>query len=124
MFHLAIPSRDLEESIGFYQNLGCSIGRQYHEHAIVDFFGHQLVCHRSMFYEREPKMYPRHFGVVISLEKLQDLWKRWEHAKFVFEPYFIRHKGKREEHHTFFLVDPSGNVIEFKWYANKSAILG
>lgn len=128
MFHLAIPSKNLKESKNFYESLGCSIGRENNTHIIVDFFGCQLVCHLSNIqeqYEIEPKMYPRHFGPVFKSEKeLKDLWKRWEFAKFIFEDYFVRQKDKPEEHHTFFLKDPSNNIIEFKWYKNRSSILG
>jgi len=125
MFHLAIPSRDLKESEEFYNNLGCSVGRKYNTHVILDYFGHQLVCHQSVLWDRDVKMYPRHFGVICNTEKeLKDLWNRWQFAEFVFEEYFVRHEGKQAEHHTFFLKDPSNNIIEFKWYKYPSTILG
>lgn len=125
LFHLAIPSRNLFESTEFYTKLGAHVGRTYDEHVVLEFFGIQLVCHRSSLHDQEPKMYPRHFGVILESEKkIMELWERWQHASFVFEPYFIRNVGKREEHHTFFLVDSSNNIIEFKWYRHRGVIFG
>jgi extradiol dioxygenase family protein len=36
----------------------------------------------------------------------------------------VRFPGTRIEHHTFFLEDPSRNLLEFKHYTYESAILG
>jgi extradiol dioxygenase family protein len=36
----------------------------------------------------------------------------------------VRFPGTRIEHHTFFLEDLSGNLLEFKHYTYESAILG
>jgi extradiol dioxygenase family protein len=35
-----------------------------------------------------------------------------------------RFAGERLEHHTFFLIDPSGNWLEFKHYTHPDAVLG
>lgn len=122
-FHLAIPARDLKESEAFYRNLGIHIGRKYDTHIVMDFHDHQVVLHHSQLYDREVAMYPRHYGLVLnSLAELKSLWNRWQFAEFVFEEYFVRREGEREEHHTFFLKDPSNNLIEFKWYKYRSAI--
>ena len=37
--------------------------------------------------------------------------------KFFVEP-FHRFEGKVEEHESFMLQDPSGNLLEFKYYAD------
>jgi extradiol dioxygenase family protein len=36
----------------------------------------------------------------------------------------VRFPGTRIEHHTFFLQDPSENLLEFKHYTHESAIFG
>jgi extradiol dioxygenase family protein len=36
----------------------------------------------------------------------------------------VRFPGTRIEHHTFFLQDPSQNLLEFKHYTHESAIFG
>lgn len=127
MFHLAIPSNDLVESIQFYEKLGCNIGRHYDTHVVIDFFGHQLVCHLSDKIDSHPRVYPRHFGFVFPVENqffdfLQYI--KVNMPEYVFEHYFARAVGQKEEHHTFFLDDPSNNLIEFKWYRNQASILG
>ncbi len=127
MFHIAVAARDLQASTEYYQMLGCRLGRQYETHTVLNFFGHQLVIHKAKQhgYIKAPKMYPNHYGLVLDkIEDLEDLWKKWQGEPFIFEPYFVRHFGKPEEHHTFFLKDPSNNVIEFKWYKNDEAIFG
>lgn len=123
MFHLAIPCKDLQEAEQFYVNLGAVVGRSYSTHAILRFNECQLVVHLSGKWDREATMYPRHFGVIVNTkQELESLWERWQFAKFVFEELFSRQVGKPEEHMTFFLQDPSNNLIEFKWYKNRSAI--
>jgi uncharacterized protein len=34
------------------------------------------------------------------------------------------YRGEVLEHHTFFLIDPSGNWLEFKHYSHPEAVLG
>src|ERR1700744_4944415 len=111
IFHLAIPCKDVNESIFFYQNLGANLGRKYDHSAILNFYDTQLVIHLSGKWDREPTMYPRHFGVIMkSYDELYELWNRWQFAKFIFEEMFCRYKGEPAEHHTFFLQDPSNNL--------------
>lgn len=123
VFHLAIPCRSVVESKNFYVTLGAVLGREYPTHAVLRFFDSQLVIHQSGLWDKVAKMYPRHFGVVVDTKvQLDILWDRWKYARFLFEEYFVRHQGMPEEHCTFFLKDPTNNIIEFKWYRNKSAI--
>ena len=64
VFHLAIPARDLDEAYDFYvAKLGCKLARRYDDRITLDFFGDQVVCHRSDKVTQKPEMYPRHFGV-------------------------------------------------------------
>jgi extradiol dioxygenase family protein len=68
-------------------------------------------------------MYPRHFGIIVeSKAALEQLWNNIKDEDYVFEELFGRHIGKREEHWTFFLKDPSNNLVEFKWYKHEEAI--
>jgi uncharacterized protein len=119
--HVAIPAVRLADAIFFYERLGATIGRKYDTHVVMDFFGIQLVAHKSMKYEIRAEMYPRHFGVIFDDKKrlleLYSLWKMDPSLKeFFFEDWFMRHEGKPEEHETFFLKDRCNNVIEFKYY--------
>ena len=120
VFHLAIPCRDLEEARRFYvDRLGCQLARQYEDRITLDFFGDQLVCHLSPDeIDATPEMYPRHFGITFldgsAFDTLMEHARR-EGLEFLQEP-FTRFAGRREVHRTFFLVDPSNNVLEFKHY--------
>jgi hypothetical protein len=119
VFHLAIPARDLDEAYDFYvAKLGCKLARRYDDRITLDFFGDQIVCHRSDNIAPKPEMYPRHFGVTFrDRSEYEDLLRLACERKLPFfrEP-FTRFEGMVEEHQTFFLVDPSNNLLEFKWY--------
>jgi len=122
VFHLAIPCKDLDEAYEFYvKGLGCKLARRYEDRITLDFFGDQVVCHKypeKTTPDNELEMYPRHFGItfykknhfdnLIKLAKTRNL-------EFYAEP-FIRFEGTAEEHLTFFLKDPSNNLLEFKYY--------
>ncbi len=130
-FHLAIEVRDLESSREFYGALfGCAEGRSAESWVDFDFFGHQLVCHTSNHFpaaRREQSANPvdghdvpvPHFGVVLSMDTWKSLAARLEAAgvEFVIEPY-IRFVGQPGEQATMFLLDPSGNALEFKAFAS------
>ena len=120
VFHLAIPCACLDTAADFYENkLGCKVARRYDDRITLDFFGDQLVCHLAPDeIDQKPKMYPRHFGLTFrKREEYDSLLKlaRERGLEFFSEP-FTRFEAKKEEHHTFFLVDPSNNLLEFKYY--------
>ena len=122
VFHIAIPCRDLDEAVAFYaEKLGCRVGRRMPDRVTFNFFGDQLVCHLSP--ERidpAPEMYPRHFGVTFRISDDFDALiatARKADAAFFRQP-FVRFEGTEAEHRTFFLQDPSNNLIEFKHYSN------
>ena len=122
-FHLAIPCKDLQETLDYYENkLGCESRRKYEDRVTFDFFGDQLVCHLSPEkVDLEANPYPRHFGVTFS-EK-DDFESFVTHLKVngvdFLHPITTRFEGLPEVHSTFFLKDPSNNVLEFKFYPNK-----
>ena len=120
VFHLAIPCADLDAAWIFYVNqLGCQLARRYDDRITLNFFGDQVVCHLSPDeIDTEARMYPRHFGVTFyNREDYESILTRAKDVdmKFFREP-FIRFEGHREEHRTFFLLDPSNNLLEFKHY--------
>lgn len=119
-FHLAIPVKDLDESYDFYvKQLGCKLARRYDDRITLDFFGDQLVCHLAPEeISREVKLYPRHFGVTFhDKEDFERLFKlcQLREMKILCEPE-RRFVGSVEEHLTMQLVDPSNNILEFKYY--------
>jgi extradiol dioxygenase family protein len=63
-------------------------------------------------------MYPRHFGVTFRdrAEYEELLQRARQHNLPFFKTPFVRFRGERAEHDTFFLIDPSNNLLEFKHY--------
>lgn len=119
VFHLAIPCSDLDAAFDYYvTGLGCKLARRYEDRITLDFFGDQVVCHLSEDYDRDPRMYPRHFGITFrdksEFDALLQL-ARTRELTFFQEP-MTRFKGKIEAHLTFLLRDPSNNLLEFKYY--------
>lgn len=119
VFHLAIPATNLDEAQRFYvTKLGCKLARRYDDRITLDFFGDQVVCHLSDQIDRDPRMYPRHFGVTFKDRREFDAvlhLARERHLPFFQEPT-SRFEGLVEEHLTFMLIDPSNNLLEFKYY--------
>lgn len=128
LFHLAFPTHDVAEAKRFYvDGLGCALGRESSHAVTFGLAGYQLVAHLTTEpLSPQQGIYPRHFGLVFSLK---DSWQRFlEQAQaknlLFYQQPRIRFPGTRIEHRTFFLEDPSHNLLEFKHYTNESAIFG
>lgn len=127
-FHLAIPVNDLDAAHRFYTGLlGAGTGRTSSRWIDLDFFGHQVTLHLVDADEENPATNPvdgdnvpaRHFGIVLDMADWEALADRLENAatEFLISPR-IRFEGQAGEQATLFLVDPSGNAIEFKSFAD------
>jgi hypothetical protein len=107
--------------------LGCPEGRSSDEWIDFDLFGHQIVAHLAP--ARAERLHLNavdghdvpvpHFGVVLTLADWQALADRLTAAgtRFVIEPH-IRFKGEVGEQATMFFLDPAGNALEFKAFAD------
>jgi extradiol dioxygenase family protein len=128
LFHLAFPVHNLEETKRFYvEGLGCTLGRESSSAVTLELGGHQLVAQLTAeTLERQKGIYPRHFGLVFTSE--EDWRNLVERAKAKDLPFYQqprrRYTGTKIEHQTFFLEDPSHNLLEFKHYTYDSAIFG
>ena len=125
-FHLAIPVTDLAESRHFYGTVfGCAEGRSSPQWVDFNFFGHQLVIHLAPVNSAKKELHHNHvdghgvpvphFGMVLAWDAWHALADRLTALKtqFVLAPG-IRFQGQVGEQATFFLLDPSGNALEFK----------
>lgn len=132
LFHLAFPVHDLDAARKFYGGvLGCPEGR-ISDHLIdFDLYGHQIVAHLDAKTSGVRTTNPvdgndvpvPHFGIILPINEWEDLAERLRTAgvKFVIEPR-IRFKGEVGEKATMFFLDPSGNALEFKSFADMSQI--
>jgi hypothetical protein len=64
-----------------------------------------------------------HFGLVLSVEQFQIMARRLTEADtdFVIPPH-VRFPGEPGEQWTMFFLDPSGNALEFKAFADPSQL--
>ena len=131
-FHLAFPVRDIEEARQFYVGvLGCGEGRSSPDWVDFDFYGHQVVAHlapdecghKQTSTVDDHQVPVRHFGAVLSIPQWEAMAEKLKAigTKFVIEPY-TRFKGEVGEQSTMFFMDPSGNAIEFKAFANMDSL--
>ena len=131
-FHLAFPVKDLDATRAFYTGLlGCREGRSAPDWVDFDFFGHQIsahllpaACRASDAHDVDGDDVPvRHFGLVLEWSEWHALSRRLEErsARFLIRPH-VRFRGKIGEQATLFVVDPSGNAIEFKAFQDPERI--
>ena len=131
-FHLAFPVASLEQARAFYgELLGCPEGRSSDTWVDFDFHGHQIVAHLAPEELRAAAAHDvdgdnvpvRHFGLVLDMDAWHALADKLRAAgtRFVIEPH-VRFKGQPGEQATMFLLDPSGNALEFKAFADRSKL--
>jgi extradiol dioxygenase family protein len=131
-FHLASPVHSLAAAREFYgELLGCPEGRSSDAWVDFDFFGHQIVAHlapeeaghRSTSAVDGDAVPVRHFGVVLSIPQWEELADKLRAAgtRFIIEPH-VRFKGEVGEQATMFFLDPSGNAVEIKAFADMSSL--
>lgn len=129
-FHCAFPVDDLSAARNFYgEILGCPEGRSSESWIDFDLYGHQIVAHlgirtRLIHNHVDGDAVPvPHFGVVLAMDDWRELCVRlkMKGIKFVIEPH-IRFQGQPGEQATMFFLDPSGNALEFKAFADEAQL--
>lgn len=129
-FHLAFKVADIESTRSFYADiLGCKEGRSTERWIDFDFFGHQLSAHVSAnrseldfcgFVDGVSVPIP-HFGCLLPVERFSEIQKRLEEegVEFIVRPQ-TRYEGQVGEQKTMFVLDPSGNPLEFKSFRDEA----
>ena len=127
-----MPVHDLTAAREFYGDLlGCPEGRSAPSWVDFDLYGHQFVAHldprlvdggaRALLRnEVDGDAVPvPHFGVLLDPDDWRRLADRLLAAgvEFIIEPH-TRFAGEVGEQSTMFLLDPSGNALEFKAFAD------
>ena len=131
-FHLAFPVTSLDKARAFYGDLlGCPEGRSSPEWIDFNFFGHQIVAHLSPDEAGHhntnavdgDKVPVRHFGMVLEMAQWEAMAAKLQKAgiAFVIEPH-VRFKGQVGEQATMFFLDPCGNAVEFKAFADPTRL--
>ena len=125
VLHLSIPVSDLDAARRFYvAAFGCSVGRVREDWVDIWFFGMQLTLQLRPDEVRSPEEQGvRHFGVVLTdaesystlLDRLRSAGVSWLSEPEAHTQIALSGKvGGR-------LADPSGNVIEVKYYPDDDA---
>lgn len=131
-FHLAFPVKNLNATKDFYKKiLNCKIGRESESWVDFNLYGHQIVAHLApeecshvISNKVDEDQIPcSHFGVILDWHEWEELYKKLDLLKinFLINPK-IRFKNKSGEQGTFFIKDPSGNVLEFKTFKNDADV--
>jgi uncharacterized protein len=130
-FHLAMPVDDLAAARHFYGDvLGLTQGRSADTWVDWNLHGHQFVTHLAP--SRPQRVHNPvdghdvpvpHFGLILTIPEFQQLADRLRAAgtEFVIEPY-VRFAGEAGEQWTMFLLDPAGNALEFKAFADDDQV--
>jgi len=129
-FHLALPVTDLEKAKNFYGGvLALEEKRSSFNWIDYDFFGHQLSLHlvndvscRTESTSIDGDLVPAlHSGLVLEKSDWDTLRDSLHKAKvsFVIGPR-VRFEGKEGEQGTFFIIDPFGHYLEFKYFSDTS----
>ncbi len=129
-FHIAFPVDDLAAARHFYgEVLGCPEGRSSGQWIDFNLFGHQIVAHHKPADHSAAATHGNpvddhavpvpHFGVVLTQGDWKALAERVRAAgvDFIIEPY-TRFEGQVGEQSTMFFLDPAGNALEFKAFAD------
>ena len=127
ILHLSMPVLDLAAAREFYEQvLGCRVGRVRDDWLDVWFFGMQVTLQaRPAEVAAPPGAGVRHFGVTLTDEqaferlvaRIDAHGARWIERPAAHAAAELSGKvgGK--------LADPSGNVIEIKYYADPAGLL-
>jgi len=128
LFHLAFPVHDLEAAREFYGGvLECEEARSSDRWVDFSLYGHQIVAHlapgsagiRAGNDVDADHVPVPHFGIILPMDEWSELAERLraKGVEFIIEPK-LRFVGEIGEQATMFFLDPSGNALEFKAFAD------
>lgn len=127
VLHLSIVVADLDEARSFYVDvLGCPPGRDGGDWIDVWFHGLQLTLQRQPEHVLAAgSQGKRHFGVTLGRSEFDATVDRLarHHVQWL-EPVSTDHPGTAGDQTKGKVADPSGNVVEFKTYADPESALG
>ena len=128
IFHYAFKVKDLISTRDFYMGiLGCVEGRSTDTWVDFDLYGNQLSAHVGVL-EKEldycglvdgVSVPIPHFGCLLTPTQFSALATKLEssNVQFIIKPQ-VRYEGQRGQQQTMFVLDFSGNPLEFKSFAD------
>ncbi len=122
LVHIAIKSYNLADSKDFYCNcIGATVFRELNDRITFGILNIQLVTHltKNNDFSTSASFYPNHFGLTfLSQELIEAMYEKSlaYNIKSIYSKLDYRFKGRKDEHMTFSLIDPSQNFVEFKYY--------
>ena len=126
-FHFAFKVKDIMTTRQFYMDvMGCQEGRSTDTWVDFDLYGNQLSAHIGPMGALDYcglvdgiKVPIPHYGCVLSAAEFAELQGRFEAAdiEFLVKPQ-ERYVGQTGQQKTMFVLDYSGNPLEFKSMAN------
>ncbi len=131
-FHYAFKVKDIPSTRKFYMDiLGCNEGRSTETWIDFNFFGNQLSAHISNNISALDycglvdgiKVPIPHFGCILDQPTFLSIQQKIEDAQidFIVKPN-KRYSGQAGEQLSMFVLDFSGNALEFKSFSNEKEI--
>jgi extradiol dioxygenase family protein len=131
-FHFSFFTKDLDCARRFYSGLlGCAEGRSTETWVDFDFFGNQISAHTTGTVAAAQNtgqvdgicVPMPHFGAILPWDGFHELAHRLLAAgvEFIIAPS-VRFAEQPAEQAVMFLLDPSGNALEFKSFRNPDAV--
>lgn len=131
LFHFSFNVTDLDQARRFYGDLlGCREGRSTKTWVDFDFYDHQISLHLGEPLQTQNtgqvdgmQVPMPHFGLALHADDWHAMAQRLRDAgtQFVIEPY-LRFEGQPGEQWTMFFLDPFGNPLEIKGFADLEAV--
>lgn len=131
-FHYAFKVKDIGSTRKFYKEiLNCEEGRSTEHWIDFNFFGNQISAHVSQV-DNELDYCGKvdgisvpipHFGCILTAAQFEVVRQKFEAAniEFVVRPQ-KRYQGDSSEQLTMFVLDFSGNPLEFKSFTDEKNV--
>ncbi|NET10935.1 MAG: dioxygenase [Merismopedia sp. SIO2A8] len=131
-FHYAFKVKDLDSTRKFYGDiLGCQEGRSTESWIDFDFFGNQISAHVGQVNSKMDycgdvdgiSVPIPHFGCLLTEEQFESTRQKLEAAniRFIVKPQ-TRYENQSAQQYTMFVLDLSGNPLEFKSFRNEANV--
>jgi len=131
LFHFSFNVTDLDQARRFYGDLlGCREGRSTETWVDFDFYDHQISLHLGEPLQTQNtgqvdgmQVPMPHFGLALRADDWHAMAQRLRDVgtQFVIEPY-LRFEGQPGEQWTMFFLDPFGNPLEIKGFADLETV--